>query len=59
MPGHHLNVKVNDYDQGGFYFSVFRRNESCEGTDRVVRRILLEFDHPIDIDKIDGPSCCG
>lgn len=54
------NVEVHDWNaDGGFYFSVYTRGETCEGGDRVVRRIVLEFDHPIDIDRIEGPSCCG
>ena len=53
------NVKVHEYTESEIYLSPYTRNEQCEGDDRVVRRILIEFEDPIDIETISGPSCCG
>ncbi len=53
------NVKVSEYDEGEVYLRPYIRNAECEGDTRVVRRILIEFHDPIDMDKISGPSCCG
>jgi hypothetical protein len=57
------NVEVREFDQGSVYISAFvrgdfERDETC-GDPSVTRRIVLQLDHPIDIDKVQGPSCCG
>jgi len=52
-------VHVNVDAKGRVYLFPFTRDvPECEGA-TVVRRIVITFDHPIDIDTVEGPSCCG
>ena len=51
-------VKVSAGSNGGVYLVPTTGDAECEGA-TVVRRIVITFDHAIDIDKVEGPSCCG
>ena len=53
--------RVDDerFEGDDVYISPNVREESCEGDFVVVRRLVIEFEEPVDIDRISGPSCCG
>jgi hypothetical protein len=51
------SLTVGRFTEGRVYFSP-SISEECNG-DPVVLGIVLEFKDAVDIDKIDGPSCCG
>jgi hypothetical protein len=51
-------LQVNVSSDGRVYLSPSTHAGECESAD-VVRRIVITFDRPIDIDKVEGPSCCG
>lgn len=51
-------IHVNVTADGKVYLYPSSRDPECTG-DRVERRIVITFDRPIDIDKVEGPSCCG
>ena len=52
--------RVDDerFDGNDIYISPSIRGEGCEG-ETITRRIVIEFEDPVDIDRIEGPSCCG
>jgi hypothetical protein len=51
-------VQVRIANDGHVFLSPSTHDADCEGP-TVVRRILISFVHSIDIDKVEGPSCCG
>ena len=52
------DVTVRRSEEYGIYISPSIRGEGCSG-ETVTRRIVIEFEDPVDMDRIQGPSCCG
>jgi hypothetical protein len=52
------HLEVREFDEGWIYVHPTRPNDGC-GTGPAVRRIVLVFDHPVDLRRIAGNSCCG
>jgi hypothetical protein len=52
------DVTVLDRGEGWVYVHPTQPGEGC-GTGSVVRRVVLEFDHPVDVRRFSGNSCCG
>lgn len=57
--GSTLNVGVHDLGNGRLFVDPYVRGEVSCGTTVVVRRFVIELREPFDIDKVEGPSCCG
>jgi hypothetical protein len=52
------HVEIREFEEGRIYIVPFVRGESCEG-ETLIRRIVIEFEESIEIDRIEGFSCCG
>lgn len=52
------DLTVFEWGDGSIYVHPSRPEAGC-GSEDVIRRIVLEFDHPVDVRRFIGNSCCG